>query len=474
MSARCAILIVAINARYGHCSFAGRSLLANLGPLQPGAGLIETDLDVSPFQLAADILAHRPGIVGFSVYLWNVCTVRDTLAILRQVEPELRVVLGGPEIVAENASTWRGLADDLVVGEGETAFRRLCESQAGDGEPVAGAEPRLIRAAPEPAGTLAWPYELYTDADLERRTVYVESSRGCSGHCIYCTSCATGMRLLPLDRLLPAFDRLLARGVRAFRFLDRSFNADEAHACGVLDFFLARHPARLQLHFEMTPGPLGAALRARLAAFPPGVLHLEVGVQTLNAAVARRMGRVGDPRESLETLRFLMEVRAVVHVDLIFGLPGEDENSFAAGFDTLVRTLDPPELQVNLLKRLPGTPLAQAASFAGLRFNPHPPYELLASDQLDFASVSRLQRFARIWELVHNRGRCPQAARAVWQAGADGSPFARYAALAERIQAAEGRLHAIGATRLMRHVAEFLAEACGLTPAAAAALTQGA
>lgn len=472
MSVECNILIVAINARYGHCSFAGRSLLANLGPLQVRSELIETDLDITPFQLAVDILAHRPQIVGFSVYLWNVRVVRDTLAILRQVAPALRIVLGGPEIVAAAAASWMGLADDLIVGEGETAFRQLCTAHA-DADAwcrVAGVAPHLICAVPESVATLAVPYELYTDTDLGRRTIYVESSRGCPFKCVYCTSCGTGLRLYPLDRLLPALDRLHARGVQAFRFLDRSFNAAEEHACAVLDFFLARHPARLQLHFEMMPYHLGAALRTRLAAFPPGVLHLEVGVQTLNPAVARRVGRYGDQTEMLAVLQFLKDIKAVVHVDLIFGLPGEDELSFAAGFDQLVRTFDPPELQVNLLKRLPGTPLALAPDFTGLIFNPHPPYELLASDALDFTAISRLQRFARTWELVHNRGRCPQpAACAIWQTGA-GSPFARYTALAERIQATEGRLYAISAACLTRHVADFLIAECGLTPAVAASL----
>jgi radical SAM superfamily enzyme YgiQ (UPF0313 family) len=391
-------------------------------------------------------------------------TVRETLAILRQVAPDLRLVLGGPEIVADTADAWRGLADDLVAGEGETAFRRICAAPDGDGARGApGDGPRLACADPEDPAALALPYGLYTDTDIGRRTVYVESSRGCPFACAYCTSCGTGLRLLPLNRILPAFDRLLERGVRAFRFLDRSFNAAEAHACAVLDFFLARHPARLQLHFEIMPCRLGAALRTRLAAFPSGVLHLEVGVQTLNPDVARRIGRPGDQAVVLEALHFLMDARASVHADLIFGLPGEDEGSFAAGFDLLVRTFDPPELQVNLLKRLPGTPLARAPESAGMRFNPHPPYELLASDVLGFEAIGRLQRFARTWELVHNRGRFPQAARAVWQVGA-ASPFARYAALAERIHAAEGRLHALSTDRLTRHVTGFLADECGLAP----------
>jgi hypothetical protein len=479
------ILLVAVNARYGHCSFAARCLVANLGAWRERAEILETDLDVAPFQLAAEIASRQPRVAGFSVYLWNAGVVRETLSILQRVAPGIRLVVGGPEIAPETADAWLPMADAAVVGEGETAFRQICEQEMLDNSRPRAERPghlaerpghlaerpgRRVMGAEEAWPGLVLPYDLYTDADLARRTLYVESSRGCPFRCAYCTSGATRLRLAPPDLLFPAFDRLLDRGARAFRFLDRSFNASEEHACGVLDFFLARRPARLSLHVEVVPTRLGDAFRNRLLAFPPGVLHLEVGVQTLNPAVARRVGRAGDPDTAMETIGFLMsEARATVHVDLIFGLPGEDEASFAAGFDRLVRELDPPELQVNLLKRLPGTPLATDPQFAGLVFNPNPPYELLASDAMDFGTVNRLQSFARCWELVHNRGRFPRAAARVWQEG-DASPFARYAALAAQIRTAEGRLHALGADRLGGHLTRFLTGTCGLSPADSEAL----
>jgi len=465
------ILLVAVNARYGHCSLAARTLLANLGPWRAAAALIETDLEIQPLQLAADIVAHAPRVAGFPVYLWNRGLVRETLAILRRVAPAVRVVVGGPEIVDGCAGDWRGLADLLVAGEGETALREACDGWLPSGAPLpeGAREPVLRVAAPEKLDALVLPDDLYSDADIAHRTVFVESSRGCPCRCVYCTSGGTRLRLWPLERLEPSFERLLARGVRAFRFLDRSFNATEEHACRVLDFFLARHPGRLQLHFEIVPRRMGEALRGRLMAFPPGVLHLEVGVQTLNPDVARRIGRDGGPELALATLQFLMrETGAIVHADLIFGLPGEDEVSFAAGFDRLVRLFDPPELQLNILKRLPGTPLADAAAFPDMVFNPHPPYELLAGDALDFAALTRLQGVARLWELIHNRGRFPRTAARIWQAG-NGSPYDRYRALAARILAAEGRLYALNGTRLAEHLILFLETDAGFTSAAARA-----
>jgi len=472
MQARSDILLVAVNARYGHCSFAARTLLANLGDWRARALLLEADMDILPMQLASDIVERSPRMVSFSVYLWNAQTIRDTVMILRRVAPALRIVLGGPEIAKENAQEWSPFSDALVVGEGESALRQLCSRYLNENPasqtPSGIAE--IITTQPEDTATLTLPYDLYSSEDLAHRSLFVESSRGCPCSCVYCTSGNTGLRLIPLERLLPALDELLNRGARNFRFLDRSFNINEAHACCILDFFLARHPQRLSLHFEIFPCRLGESLRERIHAFPPGVLHLEVGIQTLNPVVARQIGRSLDTGVALETTRFLAcEARATVHVDLIFGLPGEDEASLGRGFDTLVRTIHPPELQVNILKRLPGTLLASDARFAGLVFSPCAPYELLASDRLDFQAVTRLQRFARCWELVHNRGKFPRVNDALLKRGGD-SPFACYMKLAVFIQSEEGRLHAIGADRLGGYLARFLVHTCGLSEAEAHSL----
>lgn len=458
MTSQRSVVLVAINARYGHCSMACRSLIANLDS-DENVVLLENELSAQPFQIASDILAHNPRLIGFSVYLWNLRLVRETVAIIREIACNIRIVLGGPEIVPESAPQWENMVDDIVVGEGETAMRNLCRDTHDNWQRSPETKPRIIETMPEDMASLELPYAYYSDADISHRTIFTESSRGCPFSCVYCTSYETSLRLVPLSKLLPALDTMLKRGVVAFRFLDRSFNVAEKHACELLDFFLARQPERLQLHFEVIPCRLNKALRDRIAAFPPEVLHLEVGIQTLNKDVAQRIGRYCDIPVMFETIDFLMQAKAQLHVDLIFGLPGEDEKSFARGFNEIVTKFDPPELQVNLLKKLPGTPLARREEFNDLRFNPNPPYELLESDVLNFQDINRLQRFARTWELVHNRALCPEAARAIWQSP-NAHPFQQYMALSAKIFGQEGRLHAIGAKRLKQHVADFLIETC--------------
>jgi len=260
------------------------------------------------------------------------------------------------------------------------------------------------------------------------------------------------LRLIPTETLFAGLDRLWQRGVRQFKFLDRSFNAPVRHAVAVLDFFLPRVTPETCLHFEINPDALHPEIAERLRIFPKGTLHLEVGLQTLNPAVARAMGRSPDTARTLEHLRFLTkETGAVVHADLIFGLPGEDEHSFAEGFDRLVTTAAPPEVQVNLLKGLPGTRLAHEAEAFGLVFNPEPPYELLQSRQMDFETLFRIQRFSRCWELVYNRRPFPEWVEA-FHARIGTAYYQAYGALADRIHAHEGRLYAIARPRLAAYL----------------------
>ncbi len=446
------ILLVSVNARYSHCAFAARSLIANLGDLAPSAGLLESDLEITPMQLAERIAAHAPRVVGFSVYLWNVRLVEATARILRVVAPAIRLAAGGPELVADYPNA--DLFDTVIVGEGESAFRAFCQAALNGGD-----FPSLsIMAgdAGEAPSALALPYDLYTDADLERRTVYVEASRGCPFACAYCTSSGTGLRLIPLAHLLPALDGLWHRGLRRFKFLDRSFNAPAEHACAVLDFFRSRVTSDTCLHVEIQADHLHPDVFGRLADFPAGTLHLEVGIQTLNPRVAAATGRSPDTERTLENLRRLTrETGATVHADLIFGLPGEDEDTFAHGFNTLVTVCDPPEVQVNLLKGLPGTRFVREAERLGLVFNSEPPYELLRSDAMDFTTLSRIQRFARCWELVHNRGHFSEACRRL-HAQADGALYVCYQALADHLCAAEGKLFAIARSRLSALLEDFL------------------
>src|SRR5207247_3930379 len=178
------------------------------------------------------------------------------------------------------------------------------------------------------------------------------------------------VRNVPLDAFLAAMQRLLDRGLRQFKFVDRTFNLNLNFSRSILQFFLDRYEPGLFLHFEMIPDRLPEALRETIARFPAGALQFEVGVQTFNDDVAARISRKQDNAKLADNLRYLREHTGVhVHADLIVGLPGEDVESFARGFDRLV-ALKPQEIQVGMLKRLRGTPIVRHDVEWGMVYSP--------------------------------------------------------------------------------------------------------
>ncbi len=474
------ILLVAVNARYSHSSYSVRSIKANLAELEKQCVILEADLDITPLQLATYVIEKQPAVIGFSVYLWNVRIIEATARILRKTAPQIKLVAGGPELTAEYANA--DLFDLCIIGEGESAMREYCRKHIGnycgsdklsrsetpDGgflsfftmppplqQSASGVKSSIVTTETEETQKLKLPWHLYSDADIASRVVYVEAARGCPYHCAYCTSASTGLRVIPLERVLTALGELWDRGVRQFKFLDRSFTAAQQHAHAIMDFFLERAAPEMKLHFEINTDLIHADTIARVKAFPPGNLHLECGIQTLNPQVAKLVGRSAEIGRTLSNLTELVnQSGADVHADLILGLPGEDEESFATGFNRLLKACQPSAVQVNLLKGLPGTDLAKKALQHKLIFNSEPPYELLQSAWIDFNTLARIQRLARCWELVYNRGHLPGQAGNLLKIS--DNVYGTFMRLADYIYTHEGRMYKISRSRLTGLVEEFL------------------
>jgi hypothetical protein len=216
-----------------------------------------------------------------------------------------------------------------------------------------------------------------------------------------------------LDRFLGEMDRLYRRGARNFKFVDRTFNLKIDIAVRILQFFLDRLPAPgsgastagLFVHFEAVPDHLPDPLKALIERFPPGVLQFEVGIQTFTVEVQQRISRKQDNDKTDANLRWLLgRSKANLHTDLLFGLPGESLESFAAGFDRLY-ALGPQEIQLGILKRLRGTPIVRHVVEYRMVFDTAPPYSLRESSTVDVSTMQRVSRFARYWDLIANSGR---------------------------------------------------------------------
>jgi radical SAM superfamily enzyme YgiQ (UPF0313 family) len=454
------IVLATLNAKYIHASFGLRYLLANLGELRARARIEEFVVEQRPLEVAEKLLAHQPTIIGLGVYIWNATVTTELVALLKKIRPEVIVVLGGPEVSYETEQQEIvRLADYTIAGEGDLAFAALCRELLAGRRP----SPKIIAAPLPDFAQLALPYDEYTDDDIAHRLIYVEASRGCPFSCEFClSSLDIPVRQAPLEPLLAALDRLLARGVQHFKFVDRTFNLNLATSRRILEFFLARLRPGLFLHFEMVPDRLPPELRELLARFPPGQMQLEVGIQTFNPEVAALISRRQNYAKLEDNLRYLRaNTGAHLHADLIIGLPGESVESIAAGFDRLV-ALGPQEIQVGILKRLRGTPIVRHDAAWQMAYSPLPPYEILRNRLIDFPTMQRLRRFARYWDLIGNSGNFLETAPLIW-AGRP-SPFQAFLELSDWLYAQEGRQHALALMTLMDRVFAFLTEQLGQQP----------
>jgi hypothetical protein len=453
------ILLVGLNARWSHTAFGLRCLIANLGNLQPRARLLELTINHRATDVVEQILAHDPMLVGIGVYIWNVSLCTEVVSHLKQIRPDLPVILGGPEVsFADDQPRVVELADWTIGGEAEDALRRLC-TQLLDGRPP---EPGFIRASPPDLAAVELPYHLYSSEDIAHRKIYVEASRGCPFGCELClSSLDPRVRKVPQARLLEAVTRLWDRGARHFKLVDRALHL--AVAPELLELLLDRYEPGTFAHFELVPDHLPARLLALLTRFPAGAIQLEAGVQTFNPEVAHRIGRHLDLERSEQNLRFLIEETGVyIHADLVFGLPGESLDSFAAGFDRLV-SLRPHEIQVDSLKRLRGTALPRHDREWAMIYSTSSPYQVLQTSLIDFPTMQRLQRFGRYLDLVYNSGALPGTARLILDCEAPGSPFERFLDLSDWLYSATGQTHAIALNRLARLLATYLVELRGLS-----------
>lgn len=438
------IILCTLNARYFHSSLGLRYLYANLGELQSRARIREFIINQRPIEIAEQLLADDPKIIGLGVYIWNIEQTREVIAILRRVRPDLIIIVGGPEVSYEQTTLpFYDEVDHIVSGQADLTFARLCK-QLLDGERV---EDKVIQPEPFKLAELTLPYPHYTDEDIRNRFIYVEASRGCPFKCEFCLS-ALDKTAWPfdLDQFLEHMENLYQRGARHFKFIDRTFNLKVSSSLRIMEFFLARINDGLFLHFELIPDHLPDQLKALIQQFPPGTLQFEIGIQTFNPAVQERISRRQDDDKAEANIRFLREqTQAHLHTDLIMGLPGEDVASIARGFDRLVE-LNPHEIQVGILKRLRGAPIIRHIDEYQLRFNPAPPYNILSTRDIDFATMQRLSRFARYWDMIGNSGRFSRTRPLLLGK----SPFERFLQLSDWLYATTGQTHKIALPRLFR------------------------
>jgi anaerobic magnesium-protoporphyrin IX monomethyl ester cyclase len=418
------IVLATLNAKYIHSSLALRYLRAYAKRDFPDIDLCEYTIKDQPMNVVADIYKRKPDVIGFSCYIWNIEETIPILEMLRKVLPDVKIVLGGPEVSYDTEEWMERLkeVDVIVVGEGEKTFHHLLQEFAGDNrlETVPGIVFRqqdgslkrtFVREKLD-LNEIPSPYEEEDLPTLVNRVVYFECSRGCPFSCSYClSSIETGVRYFDLERVKRDLKRLIDAGVKTIKFVDRTFNIHMRYALSIFEFLIENHKDTV-FQFEITADILKPRVVEYLAEHaPPGIFRFEVGVQSTNDLTNELVNRKQNWEKLTNTVRSVKATGKIAqHLDLIAGLPQEDYQSFRKTFND-VFALEVEELQLGFLKMLRGVGVRLDAEKYGYKFMDKAPYEILSNNVLSFDDVIRIKRVEDVLEKYWNAHRTNRTVR---------------------------------------------------------------
>lgn len=452
------IILSTLNARYIHASLGLRYLLANMGELRQVTRLQEFIINSRPIDIVESLLLDEPEIIALGVYIWNAGETLQVVKLIKNISPETIIILGGPEVTYETEQQEiTTFADYVITGHADLIFRETCENILKGNKPLQ----KIIKAPPFKLSEINFPYDEYSDEDINNRVVYIEASRGCPFKCEFCLS-SLDKTVYPfdLDEFLLHMQKLYDKGVRSYKFIDRTFNLKINTSIKIMEFFLDKieaarqHHEKIYLHFELIPDHLPEKLKAIIQRFPEDSLQFEIGIQSLNPDIQDLISRKQDNKKAEQNLVWIRQhTHAHIHADLIIGLPGETIDSFATGFNKLI-AMDPHEIQVGILKRLRGTPIIRHSKQYDMRYNPEAPYEILSNNIIDFAMMQKLKRFARYWDMIANSGRFKNTRS--FLLGDD--PFGNFLQLSNWLHAVTDQTHKIALPRLFRLLYKFMVE----------------
>lgn len=474
---RPSIVLCSLNAKYIHASLGLRYLMANMArhgstDLADRTALLEFTLAKPLPDMVSQLLGTlgeplhgQVQIIGFGVYIWNVVQTTALIRLLRTQRPSLKIVLGGPEVSHEtDQQEIVQISDHVITGWGDVSFPKLCMQLIDGPQPLM----KVIQGEQPPLDQIELPYQYFSDADLANRLLYVEASRGCPFKCEFCLSSldktAWAFELAPF---LNELQTLYHRGARNFKFVDRTFNLKIEASVQILQFFLNRlaepDADGLLVHFEVIPDHLPDKLKVLIAQYPPGVLQFEVGIQSFNETVQKLISRRQDNVQTEANLRWLInESNAHLHTDLIFGLPGETLDSFAAGFDRLL-AIGPQEIQLGILKRLRGTPIVRHTTSFEMIYDDQPPYVVRQTKDLDAETLQRFTRMAKYWDLVANSGRFKLSLPCLLKpTSPQNSPFWSFMGFADELWQRFAKTHGLTPENLVDAVFLCLTESRGM------------
>ncbi|MCH5344466.1 MAG: B12-binding domain-containing radical SAM protein [Acetatifactor sp.] len=444
-------LLVAVNAKYIHSNPAIYSLKAFAGE-ETGKHVELAEYTINQYgsEILADIYRRRPNAIGFSCYIWNFHLVQELLAELPKLLPDTELWLGGPEVSFDSEKILEKYPQltGIMVGEGEVTFRELMQyytarereilPQAQGLEKIAGLCLLSGYTAPRaPVDLTALPffYPDYMAEGVERgsfanKILYYETSRGCPYRCSYCLSSGDEpVRFRDMDVIKRELRFFLDMRIKQVKFVDRTFNCNPKHTIEIWKYLHENDNGVTNFHFEISADILREEEIELLQQFRPGLVQLEIGVQSTNPQTLQAIRRVMDVDKLERAVARIRERHNIhQHLDLIAGLPYEDYGSFGHSFDRVYR-MRPDQLQLGFLKVLKGSVMREQAAEYGICYLDRPPYEVLYTKWLSYEDVLRLKRIEEMVEVYYNSGQYAHTIRFLEQAFH--RPFALFEALAE-------------------------------------------
>lgn len=432
------ILLTAINAKYIHSNLAVYSLQAYAEAQGHKIERAEYTINNQLDDILEKIYCQKPDVLIFSCYIWNIEYVRELAAEFHKLRPEVPIWVGGPEVSFE---TERFLKENpaitgIMMGEGERTLTELCTSfeqesslekidgisyRRGDGTVVVQPLRSLL-----PMDELPFCYANLQD--FEHRIIYYESSRGCPFSCSYCLSSVDKkLRFRSLPLVYRELQFFIDAKVPQVKFVDRTFNCRHEHAMGIWNYIKEHDNGITNFYFEISADLLREDELELISDMRPGLIQLEIGVQSTNGATIReihRTMRLEDVYRAVNRVKAGKNIHQ--HLDLIAGLPFEDYERFQQSFDDIY-ALHPQQLQLGFLKVLKGSFMYQAAPEYGCVCQSREPYEVLYTRWLPYDDVLRLKLVEEMVEVYYNSNQFGKTLRAIEKLF--DNPFALYEAL---------------------------------------------
>ena len=417
------VLLAAVNAKYIHSNPAVYSLREYAAGFREWIEIAEYTINHRTEAILADLFQRRPQVIAFSCYIWNWKIIQELLEEIPKIMPETDLWLGGPEVSYDAVKVLEQYPclSGIMVGEGEETFRELMEYYGRGSKKLTEVSGLCLpdtglTGERQPLDLNSLPF-LYENPEWFRnRIIYYESGRGCPFHCSYClSSVEKKVRLRNTELVKQELLVFLEHKVPQVKFVDRTFNCKREHALEIWRFLKEHDNGVTNFHFEISADLLSEEELAVLETMRPGLVQLEIGVQSTHPDTLREICRATDLerlRESVGRLRRGNNIH--IHLDLIAGLPMEDYDTFVVSFNTVYH-MQPDQLQLGFLKVLKGSPLYEKAEEYGINYRSVPPYEVLYSKWLSYEQVLKLKRVEEMVELYYNSRQFVHTLRALEQ-----------------------------------------------------------